>query len=143
LRNIRLFRNTRTHERNTYISSCSNAGFIPLWKKRFLDSHGRLLWTAAGGGDFPRGILSNLESVNANGVSTWNGIFPVTLVGVLLTDPGEMLDSTPNFLTWNSGANAFNLGGQWQVLCNPSAAVTGRRGMLDGAELRQPAVGTA
>jgi hypothetical protein len=59
--------------------------------------------------------FSNLEAVDANGVSTWNGSFPITLVGVLLTDPNEMLDSTPNFLPWNSGANAFNLGGQWQV----------------------------
>jgi len=59
--------------------------------------------------------FSNLEAVDANGVSIWNGSFPITLVGVLLTDPNEMLDSTPNFLPWNSGANAFNLGGQWQV----------------------------
>ncbi len=59
--------------------------------------------------------FSNLEAVDANGVSTWNGSFPITLVGVLLTDPNEMLDSTPDFLPWNSGANAFNLGGQWQV----------------------------
>lgn len=58
---------------------------------------------------------SGLEAVDANGVSTWNGSFPITLVGVLLTDPGEMLDSTPDFLPWDSGANAFNLGGQWQV----------------------------
>jgi len=57
--------------------------------------------------------FSNLEAVDANGVSTWNGSFPITLVGVLLTDPNEMLDSTPDFLPWNSGANAFNLGGQW------------------------------
>jgi hypothetical protein len=59
--------------------------------------------------------FSNLEAVDAYGASTWNGSFPVTLVGVLLTDPNEMLDSTPDFLPWNSGANAFNLGGQWQV----------------------------
>jgi hypothetical protein len=59
--------------------------------------------------------FSNLEAVDANGASTWSGNFPITLVGVLLTDPDEMLDSTPNFLPWNSGANAFNLGGQWQV----------------------------
>jgi len=59
--------------------------------------------------------FSNLEAVDNNGFSTWNGSFPITLVGVLLTDPGEMLDSTPNFLPWNDGANAYNLGGQWQV----------------------------
>jgi hypothetical protein len=59
--------------------------------------------------------FSNLEAVDANGVSTWNGSFPITLVGVLLTDPGEMLDSTPDYLPWDDGANAYNLGGQWQV----------------------------
>jgi hypothetical protein len=59
--------------------------------------------------------FSNLEAVDANGVSTWTGSFPITLVGVLLTDPNEMLDATPDYLPWNSGANAYNLGGQWQV----------------------------
>jgi hypothetical protein len=59
--------------------------------------------------------FSNFEAMDANGVSTWNGSFPITLVGVLLTDPNEMLDATPDYLSWNSGANAFNLGGQWQV----------------------------
>ncbi|HTY86510.1 MAG TPA: hypothetical protein VMB80_03520 [Candidatus Acidoferrum sp.] len=59
--------------------------------------------------------FSNLEAVDASGVSTWNGSYPITLVGVPLTDPGEMLDSTPNYLPWNNGANAFNLGGEWQV----------------------------
>jgi len=37
------------------------------------------------------------------------------LTGVLLTDPGEMLDSTPDYLDWDNGANMYNLGGQWQV----------------------------
>lgn len=59
--------------------------------------------------------VTNLEAVDANGVSTWNGGFPIVLTGALLTDPSEMLDSTPNYLDWNNGANAFNLGGQWQV----------------------------
>jgi hypothetical protein len=59
--------------------------------------------------------FSNLEAVDANGVSTWNGSFPITLVGVLLTDPNEMLDSTPNYLPWDDGANMYNLGGEWQV----------------------------
>jgi hypothetical protein len=60
-------------------------------------------------------LFSNFEAVDANGVSTWNGSYPVTLVGVLLTDPSEMLDSTPDYLDWDDGANAYNLGGQWQV----------------------------
>jgi hypothetical protein len=59
--------------------------------------------------------FSNLETVEANGVSTWTTNFPMVLVGVLLTDPSEMLDSTPDYLPWDSGANAFNLGGEWQV----------------------------
>jgi len=59
--------------------------------------------------------FSNLEVVDTNGVSTWNRTFPITLVGVLLTDPGQMLDSTPDFLPWDNGANAYNLGGEWQV----------------------------
>jgi hypothetical protein len=59
--------------------------------------------------------LQNLEAVDTNGVSAWAGSFPFTITGVLLSDPGEMLDSTPDFLPWNSGANAFQMGGQWQV----------------------------
>ena len=42
--------------------------------------------------------FSNFEAVDANGFSTWNGSYPVTLVGVLLTDPSEMLDATPDYL---------------------------------------------
>jgi hypothetical protein len=59
--------------------------------------------------------VTNLEAVDASGVSTWSGSFPIVLAGVLVTDPGEMLDATPNYLPWNSGANAFDLGGEWQV----------------------------
>lgn len=59
--------------------------------------------------------FSNFEAVDANGVSTWNGNCPVVLAGVLLTDPSEMLDATPDYLDWDDGANAYNFGGQWQV----------------------------
>jgi hypothetical protein len=59
--------------------------------------------------------VTNLEAVDANGVSTWNGSFPIILTGVLLTDPGEMLDSTPDYIPWDNGANVYELGGQWQV----------------------------
>lgn len=58
---------------------------------------------------------ANFQVVNASGVSSWTGTSPVTLVGVLLTDPDEMLDATPNFLPWNNGANQFRLGAEWQV----------------------------
>jgi hypothetical protein len=59
--------------------------------------------------------VTNLEAVDDMGVSTWNGNFPIVLTGVLLTDPTEMLDSTTNYLPWDDGANAYDLGGQWQV----------------------------
>lgn len=59
--------------------------------------------------------VTNLEAVDANGVSTWNGSYPFTVTGVLLTEPNEMLDATPNFIPWNNGAGAYQLGGQWQV----------------------------
>jgi len=59
--------------------------------------------------------ISDLEAVDANGVSTWSGSFPVVITGVLLTNPWEMLDSTPDFVSWNGGAGMFQLGGQWQV----------------------------
>ncbi|HUJ72410.1 MAG TPA: hypothetical protein VLZ30_09200, partial [Verrucomicrobiae bacterium] len=59
--------------------------------------------------------ITNLEAVDANGVSTWSGSFPFTITGVLLTDPDEMLDSTPDFIPWDNGAGIYQLGGQWQV----------------------------
>jgi hypothetical protein len=59
--------------------------------------------------------VTNLEAVDTSGVATWNGGFPLTLVGVLLTDPSEMLDATPDFIPWSFGAGIFQLGGQWQV----------------------------
>ncbi len=71
----------------------------------------------------------SFEAVDTNGVSTWNGSYPVSLTGVLLTDPGEMLDSTPNFVPWNNGAGAFNLGGQWQVFVQ--AVASGDRGGVE------------
>jgi len=59
---------------------------------------------------------ADVQAVNADGTSAWNGSFPITLTGVLLCDPEEMLDSTPNFLSWNNGANAGKLGGEWQIM---------------------------
>jgi hypothetical protein len=34
---------------------------------------------------------------------------------VLLCNTDEMLDSTPNFLPWNAGANQYLMGSEWQV----------------------------
>jgi hypothetical protein len=59
--------------------------------------------------------VQNLEAANASGLSLWTPAFPLAITGVILNDPGEMLDSTPNFIPWNSGANVFQLGGQWQI----------------------------
>ncbi len=73
--------------------------------------------------------FSNFEAVDANGFSTWNGSYPVTLVGVLLTDPSEMLDATPDYLPWNSGANAYDLGGQWQVFVQAVVGGSDRGGV--------------
>jgi len=58
---------------------------------------------------------SNLQAVTSVGASAWSGTFPFTIRGVLLCNPDEMLDSTPNFIPWNSGANQFKMGGEWQV----------------------------
>jgi hypothetical protein len=58
---------------------------------------------------------SNLQAVTSVGASAWNGSFPFTIRGVLLCNPDEMLDSTPNFLPWNGGINQYRMGGEWQV----------------------------
>jgi hypothetical protein len=59
---------------------------------------------------------SNLQSVTTNGTSAWSGSSPFSLVGVLLTDPDEMLDSTANFLPYNDGENLGKMGAEWQVV---------------------------
>lgn len=58
--------------------------------------------------------VTNLEAVDANGVSTWNGTFPIVLTGIILNNPNEMLDATPDYLPCVP-ANYWNLGGQWQI----------------------------
>jgi hypothetical protein len=58
---------------------------------------------------------SNLQAVTSTGTSAWIDSFPYTIRGVLLCNPDEMLDSTPNFLPWNGGANQYRMGAEWQV----------------------------
>ncbi len=63
---------------------------------------------------------SNLQAVTSTGTSAWpapRAPFdpPITIRGVLLCNPDEMLDATPNFLPWNGGANQYRIGGEWQV----------------------------
>lgn len=64
----------------------------------------------------------NFQAVTANGASAWTPAYPVTLVGVLLTDPDEMLDSTPDFQPATAGV----MGGEWQVVVQ--AVFPGDRG---------------
>ena len=74
---------------------------------------------ASGGGAAP--VLAqtethaNLQAVTSTGTSAWSGLFPLTLRGVLLCNPDEMLDVTPDFLPWDNGANQYRMGGEWQV----------------------------
>jgi hypothetical protein len=58
---------------------------------------------------------SNLQAVTSIGTSAWNGSFPFTIRGVLLCNTDEMLDSTPNYLPWDGGANQYRMGAEWQV----------------------------
>jgi hypothetical protein len=81
------------------------------------------------GGSARAKTLQNLEAVDTNGLSLWTPAFPLAVTGVILNDPGEMLDSTPNFLSWNSGANIFQLGGQWQIFVQ--AVLPGDRGGVE------------
>jgi hypothetical protein len=81
------------------------------------------------GGSARAETFQNLEAVDTNGFSTWAGSYPLTVTGVILNDPGEMLDSTPNFIPWNSGAGIYQLGGQWQVFVQ--AVLPGDRGGVE------------
>ena len=73
--------------------------------------------------------FQNLEAVDTSGFSTWVGSYPLAVTGVILNDPGEMLDSTPNFIPWNSGAGIFQLGGEWQIFVQ--AVLPGDRGGVE------------
>jgi hypothetical protein len=65
---------------------------------------------------------ANLQAVTAIGTSAWTSAPPFTVVGVLLTDPEEMLDATPNFQPSSAGL----MGGEWQITVQ--AALGGDRG---------------
>lgn len=67
----------------------------------------------------------NLQAVNPSGVSSWSGSYPISVMGVLLTDPGEMLDATPNFIPYSGPSDMFRMGGEWQVVVQ--AALAGDR----------------
>lgn len=63
--------------------------------------------------------------MNDSGVSSWTGSYPFSVVGVLLTDPSEMLDATPNFVPYGGSSDMFKMGGEWQVAVQ--AALSGDR----------------
>lgn len=57
-----------------------------------------------------------IQGSNLDGTPDFSvGNFPVRLQGVVLNNPEDMLDQTPNFLPWNDGANIFQFGGEWQI----------------------------
>ena len=85
------------------------------WRAALSTLLGGLVGAVLAAGAARAETVANLEAVDSNGVSTWNGSYPFTITGVLLSDPDEMLDSTPDFIPWNNGAGAYQLGGQWQV----------------------------
>ena len=61
---------------------------------------------------------TNLQAVNAGGVSTWAGTYPFTIRGVILNDPEEMLD-----VTWDPQAESQNqMGAQYQVFIQTVAS---------------------
>ncbi|HZZ44193.1 MAG TPA: hypothetical protein VFE58_14760 [Tepidisphaeraceae bacterium] len=56
----------------------------------------------------------DFQAVTSTGDSAYSGTFPIQIQGVLLDNPGDLLDATPNFLP-AVPQNYYNLGGQWQV----------------------------
>lgn len=59
---------------------------------------------------------ANLQSVTETGTSAWEGTLPFTIRGIITTTSDEMLDSTPNYLPWDDGANSGKMGAEWQIV---------------------------
>ncbi len=57
----------------------------------------------------------NVQAVNAVGSNVWAGPPPFTVIGVLVTDPDEMLDATPNFIPYTGPSDFFKMGAEWQI----------------------------
>jgi len=93
----------------------------PMSQKPFTAMLLTLLGAAVTSADAADETHANLQAVTAAGTSAWSGTFPITLRGVLLCDPEEMLDATPNFMPWNDGANAGRMGGEWQITFQAAA----------------------
>lgn len=59
---------------------------------------------------------STIQAVRPDGSTSFStGAFPLKIQGIVLNNPEDMLDSTPNFIPWDDGAGIFQLGGQWQI----------------------------
>jgi len=67
----------------TLLSNLVKRWFRAARDGTFDNSPGRLLRLAAGGGNSRAETFTNLEAVDASGVSTWNGSFPIVLTGVI------------------------------------------------------------
>ena len=68
--------------------------------------------------DVPVVRMSDFEAVDSTGLGTYAADgYPIRMIGVLLNNPADMLDSTPDFNTI-----PFNLGGQWQVFVQTTEA---------------------
>ncbi len=62
-------------------------------------------------GEPPMEWHKDLQAIEEDGTSAWEGAHPFRMQGVLLNNPEEMLDST-----WDSGAETENqMGAQWQI----------------------------
>lgn len=111
--------------------------------RRFLLSHASIVCLAIAAhlsvgsssrGDLPWEVMpytsfQEMQAVNASGSSTWT--MPMwgegqqqgyKLRGVVLNNPGDMLDSTSNYVACAAGTQ-WNMGGQWQIFIqsdNPS-----------------------
>jgi hypothetical protein len=76
-----------------------------------------LLLLASAAGQTVAETHSRLQAVNADGTSAWTGATPFAVTGVILNNPGDMLDPAPGFAPWNDGEGLLQMGGQWQLVC--------------------------
>lgn len=57
---------------------------------------------------------AELQGVNASGAPTYSGGFPLRVQGVLLCDPGDVFDDTPNFIPFSGPGSLFQFGARQQ-----------------------------
>jgi hypothetical protein len=100
----------------TPLSSPVPALFHAALEETLFNSHGRLLRAAAGGGDFPRGILFQSGGRGRQRREHLERQLPdhAGRGAVDRSERNARLDAGLSSVEFD-GANAFNLGGQWQV----------------------------